>query len=95
VRSPLWSCSRALVQHALPPAALLSATCAALFVLAAAVALLAWWRPVPRAAVHLLDASGVLTLIGVWPAPWSSRARWCACSATNASARSASSTFPP
>src|SRR5262249_14623955 len=37
----------AVVQHAAPQAALLPATCLALFVLAATVALLAWWRPVP------------------------------------------------
>jgi len=55
----------ALAQHALPPAALLPATCAALFALAAAVALLAWWRPVPPRQVTYWDASGVLTLIGV------------------------------
>lgn len=55
----------ALVQHVLPPAALLPATCAALFVLAAAVALLAWWRPVPPRQFTYWDASGVLTLIGV------------------------------
>jgi hypothetical protein len=56
----------ALVQQALPQAALLPATCAALFVLAAVVALLAWWRPVPARQFTYWDASGVLTLIGVF-----------------------------
>ena len=56
----------ALVQHALPHTALLPAACVALFVLAAAVALLAWWRPVPPRQFTYWDASGVLTVIGVF-----------------------------
>jgi hypothetical protein len=57
--------SAAIFYHSLPREALLAATVTFVFVLAAVVALFAWWDPVPRRQFTYWDAAGLLTLIGV------------------------------
>jgi hypothetical protein len=58
VAAALWG------QHA-PPEALVPAASLLLFVLAAVVALVAWWRPLPLRRFSYWDAAGILTFIGI------------------------------
>jgi hypothetical protein len=55
----------ALFQESLTPHALLSASSLLLFALAAAVALIAWRRPMPHRQFSYWDAAGALTFIGL------------------------------
>jgi hypothetical protein len=55
----------ALWGHDMPPSALVPAVSVVFFVLAAAVALVAWQRPLPRRRFSYWDVAGVLTFIGI------------------------------
>jgi hypothetical protein len=55
----------AVFRHAIPDDALLPALSFAFFILAAAVAMIAWQRPVPARQFSYWDAAGVLTAIGI------------------------------
>jgi hypothetical protein len=55
----------AVFHHTMSNDALLPALCLAFFILAAAVAMIAWQHPLPARQFTYWDAAGVLTVIGI------------------------------